>query len=95
MIARYPVAQRQALQAAAENMARPIENAPAHQIIGTDGLGWYQQVGHVHDNHSNKANFAEIRARLCLKIVAQIEAHKDRPQREQDASGSVARVSRP
>ena len=65
-----------------ENMAMPIENAPTHQIIGTDGSGWYQQVRHEHDKHSNKSDLAEIRALLRQKIAAQIEAHKNRPQQE-------------
>jgi len=65
-----------------ENMSRPIENAPTHQIIGTDGSGWYQQVGHIHDKHSNKADLAEIRALLRQKIAVQIEAHKNRPQQK-------------
>lgn len=73
---------KQGIEELLENMVKPIESAPTHQIIGTDGLGWYQQVGHVHDNQSNKADLAELRARLRLKIVAQIQAHKDRPQQK-------------
>lgn len=64
------------------NRAKPIESAPTHQIIGTDGLGWYQQVGHDHDIKSNKADLAELRSLLRMKIAAQIEAHKDRPQQK-------------
>jgi hypothetical protein len=78
----YKNLDKQRIEELVENMARPIENAPAHQIIGTDGLGWYQQVGHVHDSHSNKANLAELRLKLRHKITAQIDSHKDRPQQK-------------
>lgn len=59
---------------------KPVENAPPYQIIGTDGAGWYQQVGHVHDVHANKSALAELRQQMREKIAFQIEVHKDRPQ---------------
>jgi len=65
-----------------KNMARPIESAPAHQMIGTDGLGWYQQVGHIHDIHANRADLAKLRLKRRQKICAQIEAHQNKPQQK-------------
>ena len=59
---------------------KPVENAPSYQIIGTDGAGWYQQVGHMHDVHANKSALAKLRQQMREKIAAQIEVHKGRPQ---------------
>ncbi len=64
-----------------EGTAKPIENAPGHQIVGTDGSGWYQQVGHDHDVHSVKADSAELRQELHQKIALQIQLHRNKPQR--------------
>lgn len=63
-----------------ENTYRPVENAPDHQIIGTDGSGWYQQVGHDHDRRSNSADLAELRTHMRQKIASQLNNHKNRPQ---------------
>ena len=63
-----------------EDATRPVENAPPYQIVGTDGHGWHQQVGHVHDVHANKSALAELRQQMREKITSQIEVHKDRPQ---------------
>jgi hypothetical protein len=62
------------------NVTRPVESAPAYQIIGLDGSGWYQQVGHDHDAHSNKADLAELREQMREKIAWQRKAHNGRPQ---------------
>ena len=63
-----------------ESATRPIEDAPEHQIIGTDGSGWYKQVGHEHDVRSNKSSLAELRQQLRERITSQIAVHKNRPQ---------------
>lgn len=60
--------------------SRPVEDAPEYQIIGTDGSGWYQQVGHDHDVHANKAMQAELRQQMRQKVASQLKAHHDRPQ---------------
>lgn len=59
---------------------RTVESAPAYQIVGSDGSGWYQQVGHDHDVKAQKADVAELRLQLRQKIASQLELHKDRPQ---------------
>lgn len=63
-----------------EDFARPVEDAPTHQIIGTDGAGWYQLVGHVHDVHAKKSALAELRQQIRERISSQIEVHKSRPE---------------
>lgn len=63
-----------------EDTTRPVEDAPAHQIINTDGAGWYQHLGHVHDVRANQSAFAELRQQIREKIASQIEVHKNRPQ---------------
>lgn len=58
-----------------------VEDAPEHQLIGVDGAGWFQQVGHDHDARANKSNLEELRRQIRLKIAAHIDSLGDKPQR--------------
>lgn len=48
---------------------RQVENAPRHQLVGIDGAGWFQQVGHDHDSRANKSSLEELRNQMRLRIV--------------------------
>lgn len=75
-----PDSRNQRIKELLENVSKPVEDAPAYQIVGLDGSGWHQQVGHDHDVHSNKADLAELRQQTRKKISSQIKAHNGRPQ---------------
>ena len=75
-----PDPNNQSIKQLREATDRPVESPPGYHIVGRDGAGWYQAVGHNHDVHSNKAMMAELRQQVRQKVVSQLKAHHDRPQ---------------
>lgn len=52
-----------------DDFSRAVENAPTHQLVGTDGKGWFQQVGHDHDKHAKSSGLEELRNQIRSRIV--------------------------
>lgn len=53
---------------------RAVEDAPTFQFVGTDGAGWFQQVGHDHDKHAKTSSLEELRIQIRLRIVNLMES---------------------
>ena len=57
------------IQQLIDDFSRAVESAPTHQVVRTNGAGWFQQVGHDHDLHANRSGLEELRKQIRLRIV--------------------------
>lgn len=61
---------------------REVESAPRQHLVGTDGAGWFQQVGHDHDSCANRSSLEELRNRIRTRIKTLIDSPGAKHQRE-------------